>query len=182
MISQQPLNSGPKFSSLAELNGALSASKKTPEQKFEKLKIDDDNPDSSEKVKLDTGDQETDMNKMMMTRLIKTNTSGNGVVKIPTITGNKNFIPEGTSPQKSTPVKKSPTEDEEKVYSLSDYLNDDDKDENDEIKLEDLKKVGDLGSGSQGHVSKMLHKPTNKFIALKVFCYYLAIILGFEVE
>jgi hypothetical protein len=160
--------SGPKFSSLAELNGALSASKNRAEQEFERLNLDDDHNNNSDKSKQSSGDQESELNKLMSTKMIKTATSGNGVVKIPTITGNKNFIPETASPQKTTPVKKSPSEDEEKVYSLSDYLKDDEKDENEEIKLEDLKKVGDLGSGSQGHVSKMLHKPTNKFIALKV--------------
>jgi len=45
------------------------------------------------------------------------------------------------------------------------------KEENDdknEIKLEDLEYVGDLGSGSQGHVKKMIHKPTKAIIALKM--------------
>lgn len=37
-----------------------------------------------------------------------------------------------------------------------------------EIKLEDLKKLGDLGAGSQGHVSKMMDKTTGNIIALKV--------------
>jgi hypothetical protein len=43
------------------------------------------------------------------------------------------------------------------------------KDDNNEVKLEDLKRVGVLGAGSQGHVERMIHIPTGREIALKVF-------------
>jgi len=41
-------------------------------------------------------------------------------------------------------------------------------DDKNEIKLEDLEFVGELGSGSQGHVKKMIHKPSGAIIALKM--------------
>lgn len=34
--------------------------------------------------------------------------------------------------------------------------------------IEDLKYLSDLGNGTSGHVVKMLHKPTNAVIAVKV--------------
>jgi len=36
-----------------------------------------------------------------------------------------------------------------------------------ELNLDELKKVGNLGAGSQGSVDKMVHEPTGKIIALK---------------
>jgi len=55
-----------------------------------------------------------------------------------------------------------------------------DEDDKNEIKLEDLKYVGELGSGSQGHVKKMTHKPTNTPIALKVNEVFGRMILNFN--
>lgn len=34
--------------------------------------------------------------------------------------------------------------------------------------IKDLEDLGELGSGTSGHVEKMKHKPTNKIIAVKV--------------
>lgn len=42
----------------------------------------------------------------------------------------------------------------------------------DELRLEDLESLGLIGAGSQGHVEKCIHKPSNSLIALKVILFY----------
>jgi len=61
----------------------------------------------------------------------------------------------------------NPSWDEQPMELPKEEQKKDDDDKN-EIKLEDLKYVSELGSGSQGHVKKMTHKPTNTPIALKI--------------
>jgi hypothetical protein len=62
----------------------------------------------------------------------------------------------------------APTWDDNQPMELPKEEQKKDDDDKNEIKLEDLKYVGELGSGSQGHVKKMTHKPTSTPIALKI--------------
>ena len=105
-------------------------------------------------------------------KVISVKNGNSTITPVPQLKTSSNLVPENQVPIKNPLTNTSSQMNSEQPVNpklIAELIKKEEKkDDDNEIKLEDLKKVELLGSGSQGHVEKMIHIPTGNIIALKV--------------